>query len=359
VKKLTFILSLAVLFFAVSCENSTNTGNADNEIVDETVDETVDEAVDEIVDEVDEEVADEDVEKEFDPEDPGYTVEFFFVNMAMMGQPTEMISGIVMKTAREDLDEEEVVDTTLDTCVFGDSMPSEPECATNEDCAPEQECVPDYDDSGNPIENTEHCATPGRESLDVGPVVISGFESGPQTFLFEPNDSVYKLNGEGDGSVPAGLTTYGIEYTLNAENPTPEDLDPFSGTLNMPPSLELTSHEIVSGGTMGSAIVIDTSKPLKFEWTDNGGNGYVDITITAAENVNEQVSVTCRAIDDGEFEVPEGIVSQLVFGTGQFASMMSMLIMTRHAEGSMSGGSISSGSFFAEQMVMINVIPPQ
>lgn len=355
-KKLAFILSLAVLFFAVSCENSTNTNKNDNEVSDEAIDEKVDEAVDDVVDE---EVADEDVQEEgFNPEDPGYTVEFFFIDMAMMGNPMTMISGYVMKTAREDLDEEEVVDTTLDTCVFGESMPSVPECDSDEDCAPEQKCVPDYDDSGNPEPGTEHCATPDRESLDIGSIVISGFEAGPQTFLFEPNDSVYKLDGQGDGSVPPELITYDVDYMLNAENPTPVDLDPFSGTFRMPPALNLTSHEVVQG-QMGAAIVLDTTKPVKFEWTGNGGDGYVEISITAAKSLNEQVSVTCKAIDDGEFEIPQGITSQLFFGSGPMVSMMNMLVMTRHAEGSMSGESISSGSFFAEQMIMMNVTPPQ
>ena len=356
-KKLFLILSLFVLFFVVSCENSTNTKN-DDEVLDETVDEIMDEVVDEVVDEVDEEVNDEDEREEFDPENPGYAVEFFFMDMAMMGQPTAMIAGYVMKTAREDLKEEEEVDTALDTCVFGESIPSVPECETNEDCAPEQECVPDYDDSGNPKPGTEHCATPNRETLDIGPIVISGFEAGPQTFLFEPNDAVYKLDGQGDGSVDPALITYDVEYLLSAENPTPDDLNPFTGSYKMPIALQLTSHETVTG-QMGDAIVIDTTQPVKFEWTGNGGNGYVEITLTAAESISSTVSVSCKVIDDGEFEIPQEFTSQMVFGSGPMVSMMSMLIMTRHAEGSMAGESITSGSFFAEQMIMMNVTPPQ
>jgi len=356
-KKLVLILSFLVLFFAVSCDNSTNAGNGDIDVNDEeTVDDVV---VDEAVDEVDEEVQDEDVTEEFNPENPGYAVDFFFMDMAMMGQPNAMIIGTVMKAAREDLDEEEVVDTALDTCVFGESIPSVPECESDADCAPEQKCVPDYDnDSGEPVENTEHCATPDRETLDVGPIVISGFAAGPQTFLFEPNDAVYKLNGEGDGSVDPALMTYDIDYSLSADNPTPEDFDPFTGTYKMPVALTLTSHETVAG-QMGDAIVLDTNGPVKFEWTGNGGNGYVEINITAAATVNQQVSISCKVIDDGEFEIPAEITSQLVFGTGQFAAMMNMLIMTRHAEGPMSGESITSGTISAEQMIMMNITPPQ
>jgi len=353
-KKLLLILSISVLIFGVSCENSTNTKKNDNEIVDETLDEEV---ADETVDEV-EEVQDDDVVEGFNPEDPGYTVDFIFLDSAMMGNPMVAIMGYVMKAAREDLDKEDVVDTALDTCVFGESIPSVPECESDADCAPEQKCVPDYDDSGNPEPGTEHCATPDRESLDIGPIIVSGFSSGPQTFLFEPNDAVYKLDGQGDGSVDPALMTYDVEYSLSAENPTPEDLDPFNATYKMPVALKLTSHETVAG-QMGDAIIIDTTKPVKFEWTGNGGEGYVEINITAAANMNEQVSVSCKVIDDGEFEIPAGITSQLVFGTGQFAAMMNMLIMTRHAEGPMAGESITTGTLSAEQMIMMNVTPPQ
>jgi len=354
-QKLVLIMSFFVFFLAVSCANSTNTDKNDNEVVDDK--EIVDEFVDEVDEEIEEEVTDADVTEEFNLED-GYTVDFFFIDMAMMGEPKAMIIGYVMKAAREDLDEDEAVDMVLDTCVFGESMPSIPECASDEDCAPEQKCVPDYNDSGEPVENTEHCSTPDRESLDVGPIVVSGLADGPKTFLFEPNDAAYKLDGEGDGSVDPALITYDVDYSLSADNPTPEDLDPFNGTYKMPPALTLTSHETVQGQT-GEAIVVDTNGPVKFEWTGNGGNGYVEINITAAATVNEQVSISCKVIDDGEFEIPAGITSQLVFGTGQFAAMMNMLIMTRHAEGPMSGESITTGTISAEQMIMMNITPPQ
>ena len=357
-KKLALIMSFFVFFLSVSCENNANTSKNDNEIPDEVVDDAVaDEAVDE-ADEVDEEINDADEGEVFNPEDPGYAVDFFFIDMAMMNQPNTIIIGTVMKAAREDLDEEEVVDTALDTCVLGESIPRVPECASDEDCAPEQKCVPEYNDSGSPIENSEHCATPDRETLDVGPIVVSGFAGGPQTFLFEPNDAVYKLDGQGDGSVDPSLITYDVDYALSAENPTPEDLDPFNGTYRMPPALQLVAHETVPG-QMGDAIVIDTNGPVKLEWTGNGGNGYVEINITAAATLNEQVSISCKAIDDGEFEIPAELTSQLTFGTGQFIAMMNMLIMTRHAEGPMSGESITAGTIKAEQMIMMNVAPPQ
>lgn len=357
-KKLVLIMSFFVFFLSVSCENSINADKNDNEIPDEVVDDVVSDDVADEADEADEEINDADEGEVFNPEDPGYTVDFFFIDMAMMNQPQAVIIGTVMKAAREDLDVDETVDTALDTCIMGEAMPRVPECASDEDCAPEQRCVPEYNDSGSPIENSEHCATPDRETLDVGPIVVSGFADGPQTFLFEPNDAVYKLDGQGDGSVDPALMTYGVDYTLSAENPTPEDLAPFSGTYKMPPALELLSYETVPG-QMGDAIVVDTSGPVKFEWTGNGGNGYVEINITAATSFTEQVSISCKAIDDGEFEIPAELASQLVFGSGPMISMMNMLIMTRHAEGSLVGESITAGTIKADQMIMMNVAPPQ
>jgi hypothetical protein len=176
VKKIIFVMTLFAVFMFVSCENSTNTAKDnepvldEEEVADEQVDETVDETVDEVV------VDENEVPDEFDPSNPGYTVEFFFADINMMGSPTAMIAGYVMKTAREDLDEEYEGPTyMIDTCVLGEEPPREPECESDADCAPEQKCVPDYDDQGNPEPNTEHCATPDRESLDVGPIKIKGF----------------------------------------------------------------------------------------------------------------------------------------------------------------------------------------
>lgn len=351
---------LSFLLFAVSCDNSTNQkGDVepvnDDEVTDETADETSDETVDEAVD-IDEEVSDE-----FDPEDPGYSVNFNFVDINMMGSPQAMIVGYVMKTAREDLEETYEGPTyMLDTCVVGEEAPGEPECTSKEDCAPEQECVPDYDDQGNPVPNSEHCATPGRESLDVGPIKIKGFESGEQTFLYEPNDQVYKLNGEGDGSVDPALITYDVDYTLNAEDPTPEDLDPFTATFHMQKKFELTSHTLTDDGSGFPFIVIDMAQPLSFTWTQNDPvNGFVEMTVTAMKDMNTTVSVSCTVVDDGEFTIPAEFASNLVFGTGMIAQMGSMLSMTRKVKSPMTGETITTGSISSDQLFLVNVRPAQ
>jgi len=303
-----------------------------------------------------------DPQDNFDIEHPGWTVEFNIIDTEMMGQGTSMAVGYFMKTAREDLEAEAAEDTTLDTCVMGESSPRVPSCTSNEDCAPEQECVPEYRD-GQPIENSEHCATPGRESLNVGPVMIAGFNGGPYEFAYEPNDQLYKLNGTGDGSIDRSIIAYNTEYTITGENMDAEDLRSLSAKFTMPPALSLIEPQMVEGGTFGAAVEIDNTKPITFKWESNGGKGYIDITIMAAQNIMSPVSVTCKVIDDGEFTVPAEFASQLVFGGGgddmmsQMVQMMNMITMDRHSEAPITGEGISSGKVSSEQLVMINVVP--
>ena len=312
----------------------------------------------------DAEVPEEPTEKEeFDPEHPGYTVEFNIIDIDMMGQGQSMAIGYFMKTAREDLEEGEVVDVTLDTCVMGESSPRVPSCTSKEDCAPEQDCVPETDSNGQVIENSEHCETLGRESLDVGPVMISGFNGGPYPFAFEPGDQVYKLNGTGDGSIDRSIIAYNTEYEIKADELIPDDLKSLSAKFMMPPALQIIEPAATEGGMFGAAIAIDNSKPLKFVWEGNGGQGYIDITITAAQSLSNTVSVTCKVIDDGEFTVPEEFASQLVFGgggdgmMGQMLAMMNMIIFDRHAESPITGEGISVGRVSSEQLIMANVMP--
>lgn len=312
-KKLNLIVTVVLFFVFVACDNKSNIKGdvepvADDEVTDEAADEAADDTVDEIAD-ADDEVTTDD----FNTEDPGYSVNFSFVDINMMGSPQAMIIGYVMKTAREDLEETYEGPTyMLDTCVIGEEAPGEPECTAKEDCAPEQECVPDYDDQGNPVANSEHCATPDRESLDVGPIVIKGFEAGEQTFKFEPNDSVYKLNGEGDGSVDPALITYDVDYTLDAADPTPEDLDPFSAGFHMQKKFELTSHTLTDDGSGFPFIQVDMTQPLSFAWTQNDPvNGYVELTVTAMLDMNNSTSVSCTVVDDGEFTIPAEFAANL------------------------------------------------
>ena len=355
-KKLFLVSFLFLFLVVISCDNTTlekldhDPVPDENEVVDdvefpdeEEYEETPDEEEDEIV--------------EFDPDDPGYTVEFVFLDMFMMGEPMNMIVGYVMKTAREDLKEDEkTVSQPLNTCVMGESAPRVPECYSHEDCAPEQECHPRTDRDGNPIPDSERCITPDRESLDVGPIIISGFADGPQTFLYEPGDQVYKLNGQGDGSVDPSLMTYSTDYGLYAENPTPPDLDSFSGEFYLGSKLELTSHQVVQGD-MFPGIQLNVHEPMTFTWTPSGMDGVVEINISAAQNLNNVVNVSCLVEDNGEFTIPHEFASQLIFGSGPMVSMINMLTISRDSSSYISGETISSGKIGLDQILLVNIIP--
>lgn len=363
-KKFWLVLAVAAAMVFVGCGNSSDkkdkgdTGDTDTEAAD--TGDTDTEAADTG------DISDTEPPAEFDPENPGYTVEFDIIDINMMGQPQAMAIGYFMKTAREDLESSGSSsddEAGLDVCTMGESAPRVPTCQTNDDCAPEQQCVPEYDsDSGQPIENSEHCETPGRASIDVGTVMISGFNGGPYPFMYEPGDQVYKLNGAGDGSIDPAMIAYGVEYEIGADNLTPDDLSSLSAKFTMPPAFQLLEPASQPGGTFGDVVVIDNSKPLTFKWEGNGGKGYIDITITAAESIMNTVSVACRVKDDGEFTVPEEFASQLVFGGASgnemmdmMLSMMQMIIFDRHTEAPIKGKGISSGFVTTEQLMMVNV----
>ena len=356
-KKFWFILVIVCVFVLSSCGENSNGKKSKDEEENQASDkeETTDT-------DPTEEQTQPDPQDGFDPENPGYTVEFNIVDTEMIGQAQSYAIGYFMKTAREDLEEENAEDVTLDTCVIGESSPRVPSCTSNEDCAPEQECVPEYN-NGQPIENSEHCETPNRASIDVGPVMIEGFVGGPYPFAFEPGDQVYKMNGTGDGSIDRTIIAYGAEYTISSDSLIPEDLKSLSAKFTMPPALSLIEPAATASGMFGPAVEIDNTKPLVFKWEGNGGNGYIDITIMAAQSLANIVSVTCKVKDDGEFVVPEEFTSQLVFGGGgegmmdQMLSMMNMITMDRHSEAPISGDGISSGRVTSEQLVMISVVP--
>jgi hypothetical protein len=286
--------------------------------------------------------------------DFGYNVFFQVMTMFTFGQPMAMSFGAIMKTAREELGGEEDTHLPVDTCEFdnGETETPTPECTSDEECAPEQKCLADTDNNGNPIAGTESCKTPGRASLDRGPIIVTGFVGGPVTFLFEPNDQVYKKDGTGDGSIDIALLAFNIEYSLAAEGQ--DDLKSFSGTVYMPPSLELTYPELKPGsGSMPfPAADIDPTKDVLIKWSQANPGAEMDLTLTG-----ESGSVVCRVSDDGEFTIPVELVSQITFGTG-FNAFANNIILDRKFSENMEGDNVSAGMFTAEEMitVMVNAV---
>ena len=298
----------------------------------------------------------------FNPENPGYFVEFMIIDVNMANQPQTMAIGYFMKAAREDLNQHSFDESTLDTCTFGESVESVPQCTSKDDCAPEQDCVPETDNNGQAIANSEHCETPNRASLDVGPVQISGFNGGPYTFAYEPGDQAYKLNGTGDGSIPGDMIAYGVDYTIIGENMIPDDLDSLSATFTMPPSFAISepAPQTNTAGGFGDIINVTPGEPLTIKWAGNNGFGYIDVNFVVMKSLMEQVSITCRMIDDGEFTVPAEFTSEMQLSQGgdsgnpfgDMLGMMNMITVNRHVEAPITGKGITAGSFSAEQMVL-------
>ena len=358
-KLLTVAGIIAGMFLFLACDNSTKTAreadivsDADtSEDVDITVpDDMLDETADESADEAFDATPDEDASG-FDPTNPGYNIFFQIMTMEIFGQVNAMAFGVIMKTAREDLEPTDETGLELDTCVFesGTETPT-PECSSKEDCAPEQECVAETDRNGKPIPGSEHCETPNRESLDRGPVTITGFVGGPAAFLYEPNDKVYKLNGTGDGSISLDMLAFNTDYTLSGEGQ--DDLAPFSAAVRFPPSLALVSPEPQTGGALPfPSVTIDPSQDLTIIWEEANPGNALDLTITGQEG-----SIVCRVKDDGEFTVSADLLSQVTFGTG-FYAMANNLMLDRRFTRPMTGASVTAGSFNTEEMIIyiINV----
>ncbi len=369
-KKLWLVLTLVCVFVLSSCGGNDKTPEKIEDPDSEQQEEVSDASDADISDEpaeTDEEPADQEPEENtnpenFDPENPGYFVDFTILDFNAANQPTTAATGYFMKAAREDLNPHAGIDeSTLDTCTFGESIESVPQCATKEDCAPEQVCVPETDSNGNEIANSEHCETPDRESLDVGPIMVAGFNGGPYQFAFEPGDKAYKLNGTGDGTIPAEMIAYGVDYTISGENMLPDDLDSFSATFTMPPSFVISEpvpQPNASGG-FGDIINVTPGVPLTLKWTGNNGHGYIDVNFVVMKGLGNQVSITCRMIDDGEFTIPAEFTSEMQLSGGnsgnpfeEMFGMMNIITVNRHVEVKISGKGITAGTFSAEQMVI-------
>lgn len=365
-KKFLMILMLACVFVLASCgDDSTGEKKEEAQPAPDTEEVSDEEpANEEPTEEPTEQQSEENTTPEnFNPENPGYFVEFMIIDVNMANQPQTMAVGYFMKAAREDLNPHAGIDeSTLDTCTFGEAIESVPQCTSKADCAPEQDCVPEYDsNSGQAIANSEHCETPGRESLDVGPVMISGFNGGPYQFAYEPGDQAYKLNGTGDGSIAADMIAYGVDYTISGENMLPDDLDSLSATFTMPPSFAISEPvpQPGSGAGFGDIINVTPGEPLTMKWAGNNGFGYIDVNFVVMKSLMEQVSITCRMIDDGEFTIPAEFTSAMQLSAtdssnpfGDMLGMMNMITVNRHVEAPITGDGITAGTFSAEQMVL-------
>lgn len=347
---LLFTVLLIVSAFLVSCSNSESKTEADVIANDNAIAETDDfTAVDEdtvVPDSTEAEIADNDAVSGFNPDNPGYNI-FFQIMLIDFVQPSAMSFGTIMKAAREDLNPSDTANKPpLDTCVFETTQTQTPTCTKKEDCAPEQECVPSYDNNNKPIAGSEHCETPGRVSLDMGPMTVTGFTTSPQTFAFEPNDKVYKLNGTGDGSIDIALLAFGAEYTVTF--PGKDDLGAFTGTATFQPKFALTFPPTTLNQFQMPVITTDKTQDLVIKWDGSNPGKTMDFTMAGKNG-----SVVCNVSDDGEFTVPKDLFSQLELGTGMEA-FGNMITISRKDSQKITGENVTAGAFGVEQLITLN-----
>jgi hypothetical protein len=283
----------------------------------------------------------------FDETEPGINMMFMLSSVTMMGMDVGMAVGSFMTTAREDFDAGSSSDIPLDTCVVGESAPSEPECETDADCAPEQVCLPETDDAGEPIPDTERCVTP-REPLDLGPFTVTGFNEGPLEFQYNPGQQgAYTATISADGQLDPALLAYDCTYLVEGEGDESVGLGPIMGLLDVPPYLELTSPEATVNAMGLPEISVDVTSDLELEWNGASGEGTLLISLAGMGG-----GVTCLASDDGAFTVPADMVEAA--GLGDF-SFFNMLTLTHEVPGLICGEGLTVSDAKYSQVVMYNV----
>ncbi|MCK5809106.1 hypothetical protein KAH37_08995 [bacterium] len=356
-KRVAFLMTFLFAIFILSCGNSVVSGSDDTDAQEQSDadDEIVDEMVDEMVDEVVDEVSDEDgSDTGFNPDDPGYSVVFTVSPLAFMGNDMGIAAGGISISAREDFGKEEDSFPAIDSCEFRAKVEHVKECLSSDDCAPEQVCEPDTNASGDPIANSDRCVTK-NPALDVGPVTIAGFNSGPITFVFQGADKGYAQEGSGEAEIDMSLIAFNTEYTLVGEAETVDDLGRFEGTSYMPERFIITEPVTVAG-TSFPFMVIKNKTAFSLKWTGTDGKTPVNITLTG-----ENGSLVCQVNDDGEFTVSEADMMPLLLAADQ--DMVGMKIPSNQLEvqkiskGVVSGDGVTRGELETSVLFMTMVSP--
>jgi hypothetical protein len=285
----------------------------------------------------------------FNPDEPGISMTVFIGYIEMMGQGQEMAVGTVTPATREEFDgaESDIPDgPMIDNCTFSSGEGEEPvdECQTDADCAPEQKCLADQD-SGQKL-----CRTP-IDALDVGPMMISGFEGGERTFASNPSQSgAYTENGQGDGSMEAGSIAFDTTYTVTGEGDAAQGLGAFSGSILAPARITLTSPvpEQTSMGT--SAIPIDINQDLPIAW-EGSGDPSNTFTVSISGSTG---TVTCVLSDDGEYVIPKDLIAHAGLNPDPMWSIMNMVLIQSDAYSDISGDGITRSEMTFQQIIMLN-----
>lgn len=287
----------------------------------------------------------------FDPDNPGVRMVFDVGVALMMGQPATFAAGAFMHTGREDVDPPpEPAKVPLETCEETEVVYTAT-CSGPGDCPPDQQCVPETDMDGNPIPNSEHCATP-RTPMDVGPFTMEGFASGPKTMAYNPGQNGAYTTPGGDGTIPYADLAFDATYTFSGDGDASQGLGAFSGELYLSPEIKLTSPEMVTLPIGFDGIQVSETEDLTLEWDGSDPGAELTITLTGSSMSGESHTITCRTADSGSFTIPAAMVQAAMLGDMAF---LNMLTFERTDEGTVSGDGITSHRIGAVQTAVINV----
>ena len=267
----------------------------------------------------------------------------------MMGQTIGLAAaGFYPETAIVPFDPNEgVKGFAPDTCREGTAAVQE--CKTDADCVQGQVCLPDYDQSGKPIANTGNCENPTGDPVDIGPMTVDGFSGGPVTLAYNAGQNgAYTPDGQGDGSIDPTTVTPDHDYTISGQGDAAQNLGAFSGTLHVPPFINLT-EPVPQQNQMGSLeITLDTTSDLTLKW-DGSSNGYVKISIQG-----NNTSVECLARDDGEFTIPAAAMANLKLFAYSFFNIVNL---ERTTYGMMAGPGLVNPQVSSIMTIMVNAKP--
>jgi hypothetical protein len=231
-------------------------------------------------------------------------------------------------------------------------------------CAPEQTlCEANTDASGDAIPGTYHCTTP-RSLMNVGPFTVTGFTTGPQTFVYTPSqqgaymgtsdgtesrsaiafDAGYTIAGKGNlPSDDAGASDAGSAdaadsgATDGGDGAAPQGIGPFTGSYQMAPQFTVTSPALVQFPSGMSGFDIDTTQDFTFTWT--GGPPGTSFTFTIAGGAAAHKTITCTAaLDDGTFTVPAAMLQAAGLST---TALLNSMDVELHSTGTASGPGLS------------------
>lgn len=299
---------------------------------------------------LDEETAQEEEIAEFNPENPGISTTFSVIYIETMGQAMEMSVGTFTPATREEFKPvEEAKELPIDTCFFLNSSDEEQnECETDADCAEEQICHTD-DETG-----VKSCRTE-IEALDVGPITVSGFETGEKEFAYNAGQSgAYTENGAGDGSLEAGSIAFDTTYTVTGEGDESQGLGSFTGSVYAPGLITITKPEMTTNAMGMPALPIDNTSDLLLEWDGSGNpDNTFTIMLTGTSDTGDSFTISCHLSDDGSHTIEKSLIEKLPFSSNPLYAMGSMFVIQNESYGEIKGDGITRSQMMFSQMTTI------